>query len=307
MYPIDDRGLEMRWHPLNQMELERVANATGGKAFFNTNGLKEALTEITETGSNYYTISYAPMNPEWHAHHRDLEIAVPGRPDVKLLYRHRYYARKESKAQKAADQKQATHETADASQTRDDEAVADGEVALEEPTGKEDFAASMQLGQMPAGELLFSVSVTPSKSAMKLGKNEPLPPGSLLRADFQRKPFREDELLFVVDPSRMHFVVESDGRYHAELELVTVVYDNGGNVLNSVSTVRQINFDAETYEKVKRHELTVSSHQTVEVPEKVNAFFRFGVYDTASERIGTMEVPVDNVQPGVAGASVQTP
>jgi len=302
MYAIDDRGLEMRWHPLNQMELERAANATGGKAFFNTNGLKEALTEITETGSNYYTIAYAPTNPEWHAHHRDLEIAVPGRPDVKLLYRHRYYARKEGKAQRIADKKQAAGETAD------DEAVTEGELALmEESSGKEDFATSMQLGQMPAGELLFSVSVTPAKSAMKLGKNEPPPPGSLLRADFQRKAFREDEILFVVDPSRVQFNLESDGKYHAELELVTVVYDNEGKVLNSVSTVRQISFDAETFEKVKRHELTVSSHQTVDVPEKVNAFLRFGVYDTASERIGTMEVPVDNVQPGVAGATVQTP
>ena len=233
---------------------------------------------------------------------------MPGRPDVKLLYRHRYYARKEGKAQRVADKKQAARETADSSQTQDDEAVTAGEMALmEETSGKEDFATSMQLGQMPAGELLFSVSVTPSKSAMKLGKNEPLPPGSLLRADFQRKPFREDEVLFVVDPSRMHFDLESDGQYHAELELVTVVYDNEGKVLNSVSTVRQISFDAETFERVKRHELTVSSHQTVDVPEKVNAFFRFGVYDTASERIGTMEVPVDNVQPGVAGAGLQTP
>ena len=300
MYAIDDRGLEMRWHPLNQMELERVANATGGKAFFNTNGLKEALTEIAETGSNYYTIAYAPMNPEWHAHHRDLEIAVPGRPDVKLLYRHRYYARKESKAQRVADQKKQV-------EVRPANVEAESAEQAEEASGKEDFATSMQLGQMPAGELLFSVSVTPSKSAMKLGKNEPPPPGSLLRADFQRKPFREDEVLFVVDPSRMHFDLESDGQYHAELELVTVVYDNEGKMLNSVSTVRQISFDAETFEKVKRHELTVSSHQTVDVPEKVNAFFRFGVYDTASERIGTMEVPVDNVQPGVAGAGLQSP
>jgi VWFA-related protein len=300
MYAIDDRGLEMRWHPLNQMELERVANATGGKAFFNTNGLKEALTEIAETGSNYYTIAYAPMNPDWHAHHRDLEIAVPGRPDVKLLYRHRYYARKESKAQRVADQKKQV-------EVRPANVEAESAEQAEEASGKEDFATSMQLGQMPAGELLFSVSVTPSKSAMKLGKNEPLPAGSLLRADFQRKPFREDEVLFVVDPSRMHFDLESDGQYHAELELVTVVYDNEGKMLNSVSTVRQISFNAETFEKVKRHELTVSSRQTVDVPEKVNAFFRFGVYDTASERIGTMEVPVDNVQPGVAGAGLQSP
>ena len=195
MYAIDDRGLEMRWDPLNQMELERVANATGGKAFFNTNGLKDALTEIVETGSNYYTIAYSPMNPDWHAHHRDLEIAVPGRPDVKLLYRHRYYARKESKAQRVADQKKQV-------EVRPANVEAESAEQAEEASGKEDFATSMQLGQMPAGELLFSVSVTPSKSAMKLGKNEPLPAGSLLRADFQRKPFREDEVLFVVDPSR---------------------------------------------------------------------------------------------------------
>lgn len=297
MYPIDDRGLEMRWHPMNQVELERVANATGGKAFFNTNGLKEALDEITGTGSNYYTIAYSPTNTEWHAHHRDLEIAVPGRPDVKLQYRHRYFARKEGKAQKVADEKQAKLAKADANATPDDATVEKGEKALMEDTSaKEDFAASMELGQMPAGELLFSVNVSPAKSAMKLGKNEPLPPGSLLRADFQRKPFREDEVLFVVNPSRLHFEQGNDGNYYAELELVTVVYDNQGQVLNSVSAVRQIGFDPEMYAKVLQHKLTVSSRQTVDVPEKVNAFFKFGVYDTASERIGTMEVPVDSVQ-----------
>lgn len=302
MYPIDDRGLEMRWHPFNQMELERIANATGGKAFFNTNGLKEALTQITETGSNYYTIAYAPTNTEWHAHHRDVEVAVSGRPDVKLLYRHRYYARKERKAQRVADQKKEAEV-----QPADENLEAQGEDQAEAPTGKEDFAASMQLGEMPSGELLFSVAVAPAKSAMKLGKNEPLPPGSLLRADFQRKPFREDELLFVIDPSRVHFDLESDGNYHAELELVTVVYDNQGQVLNSLSTVRDMSFDGDVYDKVMRHEMTVSSHQMVDVPEKVNGFFRFGVYDTASERIGTMEVPVDNVQPGVAGVGLRTP
>lgn len=302
MYPIDDRGLEMRWHPFNQMELEQAANATGGKAFFNTNGLKEALTEIVETGSNYYTIAFAPTNSDWHAHHRELEMTVPGRPDVKLLYRHKYYARKERKAQRIADQK-ASVEPAKV-------AVADANQADEETdqgTNKEDFATSMQLGQMPAGELLFSVSVAPAKSAMKLGKDEPLPTGSLLRADFQRKPFREDELLYVIDPSRLHFEKESDGQYHAELEIVTVVYDSQGQVLNSVSAVRELKFDAETYGKVLRHELTLSSHQTVDVPEKVNAFFRFGVYDTVSERIGTMEVPADDVQPGVAGVGLQAP
>ena len=113
--------------------------------------------------------------------------------------------------------------------------------------------------------------------------------------------------MFVIDPNRVHFELQSDGRYNAELEIVTVVYDNQGQVLNSISTVRQISFDAETYGKVLRHELTVSSRQMVDVPEKVNAFFRFGVYDTASERIGTMEVPVDNVRPGVAGQGLQTP
>jgi len=305
MYPVDDRGLEMHWHPMNQMQLERIANATGGKAYYNTNGMKEALTQIVETGSNYYTISYAPTNPEWHAHHRDLEIAVPGRPDVKVLYRHRYYARKERKAQKDADKKAAEEsesasqqagQTADeqsggaASQSQD--GTGDEEIAT---TPKEDFATSMQLGQMPAGEVVFSVNVTPAKSAMKLGKNEPLPPGSLLRADFQRKPFREDELMFVIDPSRVDFETGSDGKHHAQMELVTVVYDSQGQVLNSATTMCTVNFDDAMYAKVMQRELTVSAHQVVDVPEKVNAFFRFGVYDTASERIGTMEVPVDNV------------
>ena len=43
-----------------------MAEATGGEAFMNTNGLKEAIGKAIEAGSNYYTIAYTPTNRDWN-------------------------------------------------------------------------------------------------------------------------------------------------------------------------------------------------------------------------------------------------
>jgi len=37
------------------------------------------------------------------------------------------------------------------------------------------------------------------------------------------------------------------------------------------------------------------------IPAKGNYFFRFGVHDTIGDKIGAMEVPVDDVKLGIAG------
>jgi len=44
--------------------MEAIAEQTGGKAFYNTNDLAAAAEEVIDLGSNFYTVTYTPTQPE---------------------------------------------------------------------------------------------------------------------------------------------------------------------------------------------------------------------------------------------------
>ncbi|HKN21968.1 MAG TPA: VWA domain-containing protein [Terracidiphilus sp.] len=71
--------------------MEQMAQATGGKAFVNTNGLKEAVEKAINAGSNYYTIAYTPTNRKWNGDYRKIQVKLD-RPGVTLAYRRGYFA-----------------------------------------------------------------------------------------------------------------------------------------------------------------------------------------------------------------------
>ena len=71
--------------------MQQMAQATGGKAFYDDNGLKEAVDKAVATGSNYYTLAYEPSNREWNGAYRKIEVKVD-RPGVSLAYRLGYFA-----------------------------------------------------------------------------------------------------------------------------------------------------------------------------------------------------------------------
>lgn len=74
-----------------QDTMDQVADDTGGHAFYNTNGLSQAIATSTEDGSNYYTLSYAPTNTKFDGRLRKIHIQLShGR--YHLAYRHSYLA-----------------------------------------------------------------------------------------------------------------------------------------------------------------------------------------------------------------------
>ena len=50
--------------------MQAMAEDTGGHAFINTNNLSEAVQKAIEIGSNYYTLTYSPMNRQWDGRFR---------------------------------------------------------------------------------------------------------------------------------------------------------------------------------------------------------------------------------------------
>jgi len=71
--------------------MQEMADRTGGRAFYNTNGIDEAVRKSMDDGSTYYTLAYYPENKDWNGKFRKIHVKV-ARAGVKLRYRLGYYA-----------------------------------------------------------------------------------------------------------------------------------------------------------------------------------------------------------------------
>lgn len=94
IYPIDVRGLTTA-DPPGMFEqhsvMEQTAEATGGRAVVNNNGLALNAAAILHEDGDYYTLTYTPdhlaYNNKWHG----IRVTAPGRY-VTLRYRRGYFA-----------------------------------------------------------------------------------------------------------------------------------------------------------------------------------------------------------------------
>ncbi len=74
-----------------KITMNMLAERTGGKAFYDTNGLKDALQQAINNGSNYYTLAYAPTDRKWDGRYRSVRVKLE-QSDVDLFYRQGYFA-----------------------------------------------------------------------------------------------------------------------------------------------------------------------------------------------------------------------
>ncbi len=93
VYPVDGRALIV-FDPFGLAsqhgEMEEVAQATGGHAYYNTNGLLEAATQVLNDGGSFYTVTYSPNNFRYDNKWHTVRVAVEG--GYHLSYRRGYFA-----------------------------------------------------------------------------------------------------------------------------------------------------------------------------------------------------------------------
>ena len=71
--------------------MQEMADRTGGRAFYNTNGIDDAIRKSIDDGSTYYTLAYYPENKNWNGKFRKIQVKV-SRSGVKVRHRLGYYA-----------------------------------------------------------------------------------------------------------------------------------------------------------------------------------------------------------------------
>ena len=81
--------------------MDELAEGSGGRAFYNTNGLTQAIATAVEHGANYYTLSYSPTNKKYDGRLRRIHVKV-ARGGYSLAYRRNYFADEEKAFQERA-------------------------------------------------------------------------------------------------------------------------------------------------------------------------------------------------------------
>ncbi len=246
-----------------QLGMQAIAEATGGVAYYNTNGLKEAVGKAIENGANYYTISYVPPNPAFDGAFHSITVKVD-KPNVKLAYRSGYYADDVARNQMAPGLTLAT--------------------TAPEPYGN-NMAASMGRGVPTSSQLLFTVGVLPSET-MNTPEMKVL---GTLDPKLQGKPLRRYTFKFSMPGQQVTVVDAPEEKHKAALEFDVASYDVYGKLITSQSQSLKFQLTTEQYKQMQSKPIQVTSALDLPIGEQ---FVRVGILDANSDKVGTVEIPL---------------
>ena len=259
-----------------QGTMKQMAEATGGKAFVNTNDLKSAISKAMEDGSNYYTLAYAPSNQSQNGNYRKIEVKFD-HPGVKLAYRRGYFADEPSTSRhhdKTPDPTTAT--------------------PVYDP-----LRAAMLRGAPDPGEIVFIADVRPSSA-----DTEPLPAQGNQPAPTISGPYRRYTATFVLNPKDLSCALTPGGEHHCVMEFMTFAYDADYVLINAQTNAINASFSPERYASFLKSPLAY--RQQISVPVKGEFHLRLGLRDDIADHVGALELPVAAVAK-LPPASAQAP
>lgn len=274
--------------------MTRMAEDTGGRAFFNLNNLSDAVTKAVTDGANYYTITYSPLDHKYLGEFRNIRVTVDPPPNtagpLKLSYRHGYFASNPSTKSGASTSPILSAKAADT-------------VTAPKPALK----TAVQHGAPTPSEVLFTARILPDSASSEnliARENRPNPDGKF------KGPYRRYDIDVDAVTKDFSLTLAPDGHRHGEIEFVTFVYDPEGKLLNSVGKVVKLDITPETYDLLKR--AGVQYRMQVSVPAQTNSLLRIAVHDIPTGKVGAIEVSTADVHslppaPPLAAAASAAP
>ena len=255
------QGMGFANQAAEQDTLTQFAVATGGKAFFNTNDIREAIATANEQGSNYYSFSYSPTNKVYDGKFRKIKVQL-AQKGYKLYYRQGYFA--------------------------DEVNVAAKEAQL----ARNAIATAMHFGSPPAREVQFSVRVYPVGGKKKVDratigevrlarkKSAPLPP---------QVEVQHYVIDYTMDASALRFIALQSGALHNSIALMITSFSPDGEMLAGMSTVAKSDLHPDIYKRVITGE--IGFQEEVDIPTEAISM-RLGLQDQMSSHLGTVDVPL---------------
>ena len=299
MYTVDPRGVVMdpdEWADIAEdgEELSDAVGATGGKAFYGSNGLKQIVAQVVAAGSHYYTLSYRPTNTEWDGAFRHIYVQLadggraylaalaqpsPLKAPLRLEYRSGYFSR--LRPVRPAGEVQNRRVRISYSPRGDPNGPG--------AAAKTPLQQAMVFGAVAPFKIFFQVHITPARVKEKIGREQQRPKDNFLQPQWLHHPFRNYQIRYSVDPHTLRFVQPNVGSYFDTLEFVTVIYNAQGQVVNSIDTTAEVSLTPDQYVQVIRNGLSLD--QPIAVPIHGDFYFRMGVSEVNSGRVGAVEAP----------------
>jgi VWFA-related protein len=244
-----------------KIRMNTLAERTGGKAFYDTNGLKDALQQAINNGSNYYTLAYAPTDLKWDGRYRSVRVKLE-QSDMDLSYRRGYFAY--------------------------DPSVPRAHEGKSEPMSV--MHSAMLLGGPSLTQILFTVKIEPAaKSENKL------PPTNQPNVKKMKPPYRRYTVSYDVNLRTVAFKTIQDGIHQGYLEFEISLFSPDGELMNAIGELVKVKVPAATYES--RQQSGWKFQQNIDAPAKSECFLRVGVHDVSNDRVGAVEVPLAAIQP----------
>ena len=247
---------------LEHATMQQIADDTGGKAFLDTNGVKEAVGQAIADGGRYYTIGYipeiAPATGTSDGAFRRIKVNVEG--GYQTSYRRGYYAYDSLK------------------------------LGANSSTTSNPMRIAIQYGAPPLSEIPFKVRVIAAGDPAAKGSAISPEPAGVESRNLSLKGAKLRYLIdYAADAHKIAYTTTADGVRNARIEFAVVAYDGDGKLLNHADQGIEIKLNAALYEQVSR--LGLPMHQEIDLPPG-RIFLRVLVHDMDGGLMGSTEIPL---------------
>ncbi len=262
--------------PASWLSMEAIAEATGGKAYYNNNDLAQGIAQAIDRGSDYYTITYPTPAAEYDGRHHSINVKVD-RPDIHLTYRQSYYAEDPTKIVPTPGLALAANVP---------EAVPDGKASAQPSDPQATMRVAMTHGISASTGLLFDAQVEPSTEPAK-----PTDPAifGVLDVKYKTKHLTRYGVEFVFPARQLAFTPGPNNTHRGGIEFDVVAFDPDGHLINSLSQTLQLPLSESTYQQMQKGPFRF--FQQLDLPPG-ETFLRVGIRDLTSNKIGTLEIPI---------------
>jgi VWFA-related protein len=258
--------------------MNEMADGTGGHAFYNTNGLAQAVAAAIDDGSNFYTLTYTPANADRNGEFRKIKVQL-ARQGFNLAYRHGYYADDPAKGPPVLK-----------GQSKPS-SVTDAAVTASAVNAEQSMRAAMMRGSPTPSEIVMKVGVYPTGPP---AQTDDKPAAGNVPSEKIHGPFRRYSVNYAIDPVDITFLRTPDGKIHADFELVIFVFDPEGLLVNRVGTTLHV---ASTLDEIRKNVAHgIQYGQEISTPAKGEYFLRIAVHDFNRNHFGVVEVATSDVK-----------
>ena len=260
--------------------MEEIARDTGGTAFYNTNGLADALARVADHGSYFYTLTYTSANLATDGRFRRIQVKLANYSGYQLAYRRGYYA-DDAKSIQAAAAKPAPKPVSDP------------------------LSPFLRPGLPDATQIPLTLRVmrgsAPPRAGSALTTRSSASPGQGGDNPNLKGPLTRYMVDFMIAARGLQWNQAPDGRPHVSVEAALVVYNHEGKPLNWM--LRQINLNLDAAQYTTAQASGVNLYLEIDAPDD-GFSLRSGIYDLNSNLTGTLEIPLRTiVSPGPTTSS----